>query len=154
MVELRPLIVVTGTIHIEGGETNTVRTSQRDQSGKRLKVTLDRNVSEDRRAAAVIATDYMRRLRRIHIMRTPFGVLVDPLRLTDVKELWNTINRKIIAYNSTTRVCAISNCVLWEKLHGTRLAAVSGWIDARVSENEETVLSVLSALEFKPKATA
>lgn len=139
MVELRPLIVVTGTIHVEGGEKSTVRHTQRnpDESSRRredMTVTLDRQVTPDRRAANVITTDYMRRLRSIVLLRTEFGALVDPARLPEVKALIADSSRRITEFNSTKRVCRLSNCALWERLVGNRLVAVSGWIDAHVDD--------------------
>src|SRR5689334_4722362 len=83
MVELRPLILVTGTIHAEGGRTHKVESS----SGSRF--VQKRDISKDRRSADVISTTYMRRLRQLRILRTPFGTLIDPAKLDAVKTMIN-----------------------------------------------------------------
>jgi hypothetical protein len=134
MVELRPLIVITGTVRVEGGETNTVQKTSSEHAGT-LTVIMQREISKDRRAANVITTDYMRRLRQLGLLRTPFGVLCSTKQLPEVKQLQMDTGRKVAEYNSTKgRACRLSNCMLWEPLQGARAAAVAAWIDERVKD--------------------
>jgi len=149
MVDLRPLIVVTGTARVEGGERNKVRYKG---EGTRQVVTVDRQISDDRRAANVIATDHMRRLRGITLLRTPYGVLVDPARLPELKGVLKKLTDKVVKYNSEERQCALTNCVLWEHLKGQRLTAIAGWIDAELAKGDEAIKKVLPELIVKKKA--
>ena len=76
MVDLRPLLVITGTLRVEGGE-RTKTASKVSGDGHKVKTTIVRDVTDDRRSANVIATNYIRRLRKLIIMRTPYGTLAD-----------------------------------------------------------------------------
>jgi hypothetical protein len=147
MVELRPLIVVTGTVRVGGGETNTVQ--ETSGTSTKLTVVTKREVSPDRRAANVITTDYMRRLRQIGLLRTPFGVLFSVKQLPDVKQLQIDAGKKIAEYNQgcvRRRVCKLSNCVIWETLQGARAVAVAAWIEERIAAKDPAVRRVLSEI--------
>lgn len=146
MVELRPLIVVTGTVHVEGGETNTVRNRSKTKTRAEGTVVLDRKVSPDRRDANVITTNYMRKLRMMAVLRTPFGVLLKVNQLDELRQLLSDVGGRIATYNVVPRKCSLSNCVLWERLRGTRLIATAGWIDAQLAGGNTDVKKALSAL--------
>jgi hypothetical protein len=147
MVELRPLIIVTGTVHVEGGDVIAVRGTRHEKARATTRIVLDRQVSSDRRAANVIATDYMRKLRAVRILRTPFGVLVDPKRLDEVKQLIVDVGKRIGEYSAAgKRACVLSNCVVWEHLRGNRLTAVSAWIETKLSRGDEPVKTALPQL--------
>lgn len=152
MVELRPLIIVTGTARVEGGEKNRVRYKAKDGNQNQQVVTVDRQVTQDRRAANVIATDHMRRLRGVTLLRTPYGVLVDPARLPEMKDALNRVSKKIVEYNKAKRACGLTNCILWEHLKGQRLAAVAGWIDAELAKGNDEIKKLLPELTMKKKA--
>lgn len=145
MVKLRSLIVVTGSVHVEGGETNTVknRSAQRTTST----ITVRRQVDPARRAANVISADYNRRLKRLpgFLLRTPYGVLVDPKEgAPAVRELLVDIDKKIAARNGNA--CKVSNCVLLERLSGDRQDRIEEWINTQSTDS-----TVKAAL---PKLTA
>lgn len=144
MVELKPLIVVTGAVHVEGGEQNRVRDEESIRAGNRMTIVVDRKVSPDRRAANVIATDFVRRLKGIALIRTPFGVLISPKRLDDLKAIIAQSNRKIAEFNSTKRSVKLTDCVLWEPLDGKRRHAVAGWLAAKKAEKNAVVLAALN----------
>jgi hypothetical protein len=146
MVDLRPLILITGTIRVDGGEKNRVRNEDSTRAGNSMKVVTDRTVSKDRRAANVIVTDYMRKLRGIVILRTPYGTLLDPARLDEFKKLMAGVLHKIVDYTNDERRTRLTNCVLWEKLVGQRQAAVAGWIAAELAQGNEEVRLALKDL--------
>lgn len=157
MVELRPLIVVTGTVRAEGGETNTVRNTNKPKEGKTetsMVISVERTVSKDRRIANVITTDYMRKLRQLRLVKSPFGALISPKDLHAIKQLCADVGRKIAEYNKTTRSCVLTNCVLWENLLANRRLAVAGWIDARIVAEDEEVLRALPQLVVGAKLAA
>lgn len=131
MVELRPLIVVTGTVRVGGGEKTK---TESDVTGHRVVSTTVRNVSDDRRAANVIATNYIRRLGKVILLRTPFGALVDKARFDELEALVNQASIDISRFNSVKRRCVLTNTLVWERLEKNRLAAVSGWIAANAAE--------------------
>lgn len=134
MVELRPLILVTGTIHAEGGRVHKVESS----SGSRF--VQNRNITKDRRSADVISTTYMRRLRQLRILKTPFGTLVDPAKLGEVKTMINEATSAVAEFNRhESAACVLENCMLWEPLKGARLAAVQGWIARKLMEKDSEV---------------
>ena len=147
MIDLRPLIVVTGTVHVEGGERNRVRSSNAKNGSSRQEIVVDRSVSVDRRAANVIVVDYGRRINQIALVRTPFGILVDPKRLDELKRLLGRIDKKIRDFNTTrTGTARVANYVLWEPLEGVRKTAVAGWLLARKIAKDESVIEVIKEL--------
>jgi len=149
MVELRPLIIVTGTARVEGGEKNRVRYRPKGDNANQQVVTVDRQVSPDRRDANVIATDHMRKLRGVTLLRTPYGVLVDPARLPELKAVLNRVSQKIVEYNKTKRTCGLTNCILWEPLRGRWLSAVAGWVDAELAKGNDEIKALLPELTLK-----
>lgn len=146
MVALRPLILVTGTLHVRGGERSKVRNEDTTKNGASTQVVVTRTVSRDRKAANVIVTDYMRRLRHLAALRTPYGTLVDVERLDDLKKLLLLVSKRITDYSSDERKTRISNCVLWERLSGQRASAVAGWIDAELAYGSADVKDALGQL--------
>jgi hypothetical protein len=154
MVDLRPLILITGTIRVEGGEKNRVRNEDSTRAGNTMKVITDRTVSKDRRAANVIVTDYMRKLRGIVILRTPYGTLLDPSRVEEFKQLMAIVLRRIADYTAETRTTRLTNCVLWEKLSGQRQAAIAGWVAAELAHGNKDVKQALKELTEAPKLKA
>lgn len=154
MVDLRPLILVTGTLRVEGGEKNRVRIDDSTREGNNMQVVVDRRVTKDRAAANVIVTDYMRKLRGMVILRTPYGTLLDPVRLPEFKALMTTFDRRIAAYSSVKRGTRLTNCVLWEKLSGQRQTAISGWVAAEVVHGNEEVKKALGELMTETKLKA
>lgn len=150
MVELRPLIVVSGTIHADGGKRHKVQRQESHEvtdAGRTSNVFLQRReVSKDRRAADVISTAYLRRLRQIRVLKTPFGTLIDAARLPDVKTLLAKATEEVIEFNRSARSCKLSNCMIWEPLRGNRLAALQGWIARQVAEGDKRVKGALPQL--------
>lgn len=152
-VQLRPLLVVTGTVHVAGGETNNVRS--REAKGRTSAiVTTDRKVSTHRKAANVVATDYMREMRNLRLLRTPFGTLVAPERQMDLEALCARVEKKIAEYNAVPRICAVENCLLWERLQGNRLAAVTKWVSDRLALDDKDVTGVVEQLTKAPAVKA
>jgi hypothetical protein len=144
MVELRPLIVVTGTLRVEGG-LKRARTKAKAK-GSQIMVTESLNIGEDRRAGNVVAARYLRKLAGLKILHTPFGSLVDPKNLDRVKD---TISQAMIdcqAFNRAHEKCKVMNTMIWEHLRGQRLDAIIAWVDRRVREGDDSVTAVLSSL--------
>lgn len=160
MVDLRPLIIVTGTIRVEGGETNQVRkqagSQRRTADGRGTKATVVRDVSitDDRLKADVITTGYARRLQRLRIVKTPFGALVDAKSLDRVKMMLQRASADVIEFNSAHKRSKLSNCYLWERLSGNRLEAVRGWIDRQLVDGNKDVQDVLILLTGERAAAA
>jgi len=130
--------IVTGTVRVEGGETNRMKMMpQTDETRVREHVTVvqERDISKDRRRANVISTDYMRKLRAIRFIKTPYGALVAPEKLKDLRELLDEVNHDIAVFNKTSTRCRLTNCVLPERLSGERLSAVEGWLARQVKDD-------------------
>lgn len=153
MLTLRPLIVVTGNIHVEGGISNRGKQSKKDLGDRdRVVITQEREISRDRRSADVIATNWARTLRGLRLIKTDFGTLVDPARLPDLKEALDDVMRAIGKFNAAAGAgCAVSNCVIWEHLSGNRRTHVAGWLVHRAVEDDAEVLSVLPQIEAVPE---
>jgi hypothetical protein len=155
-VNLKPLIVITGCVRAEGGETHSARQAapqraaaarrRRQGAPEQITVTHKRTVAPDRRAANVISTDYMRQLRNIRAIKTPYGTLVDAKQLRAVKEMIQAATRDVAEFNAAAAASRLSNCLMWEHLAGNRLAAVQGWIARRLRDGDEVVHSAITAL--------
>jgi hypothetical protein len=139
MLSLRPLLVVTGSVHVEGGDEWESR--QRPAGSGRRKehvtVTIDRTITGDRRNANVIYLDFYRRLRKIQLCRTPFGALLDTTSKANLLRILDLMDRKIAAFNATAKTCQLTNCVVWERLAGNRQAGVAGWLARRARKDGE-----------------
>lgn len=150
MIDLRRLIVVTGTVRIEGGEKNTVRqqrgSTRRTDDGTKLVVVHEVRISDDRKKADVVTTGYARRVQHIRILKTPFGSLVDPKNLDKIKEMLAKASAAVSEFNRAHKATRLSNCMLWEKLDGNRLDAIRGWIDRRIVEKDQEVKDALPLL--------
>jgi hypothetical protein len=150
MIDLRPLIVVTGTVRIEGGEKNTVRqqrgSTRRTDDGTKLVVVHEVRISDDRKKADVVTTGYARRVQHIRILKTPFGSLIDPKNLDKIKEMINKASAAVAEFNRGHKATKLSNCMLWETLKGNRLDAIRGWIDRRLVEKDQEVKDALPLL--------
>jgi len=139
MLSLRPLLVVTGSVHVEGGDEweSKQRPNGVGRGKEHLKVTIDRTVTKDRRQANVIYLDFYRRLRKIQLCRTPFGALLDPSRKTELLAILDVMDHKIAAFNAESKTCQLTNCVVWEKLAASRQAGVAGWLARRAHRDGE-----------------
>lgn len=133
-MDLRPLIVLTGTLHVEGGLAKTTRSKAKRANV--VTVTENREVSPDRRRGNVVVTDVMRRIRQIRIVRTPFGTLIDPEQLDALKAVIAAATKDVAEFNSTAKDkdARLANTLLWEPLEGNRLVAVQGWVRKHLRE--------------------
>lgn len=145
--------MITGAVHVEGGDTHSAvqKNGAKKRAGvEQIVVTQRRTVSEDRRAGNVISTDYMRRLRHLRLVKTPYGSLVDPARLADAKALIASATQDVSAFNSQAsekaRTTTLTNCLIWESLSGNRLAAVEGWVARRLQSADAETRAALSGL--------
>lgn len=140
-MELRPLVVLTGTLHVEGGIDKKVRS--REKHGSTRLVTESRKISPARRQANVVVTDIMRRIRATRLLRTPFGTLFKAEALTAVQAIIEQATKSVQAFHGEE--CRLANTLVWEHLKGNRRDAVAAWVAARVTEKEvATVLSDLA----------
>lgn len=147
-LQLRALLVMTGAIRVEGGSKSRVRSSGRTADKKKVTMTVvqEHTVDPDRQRANVIVTVHSRRLRdRFHLLKTPFGALIDPKDLRGLKECMMEIAQVVAAFNKSTTECQLANCILWEPLAGNRLAAVRGWLAQR-QRKDAAVRAALPAL--------
>lgn len=133
MVDLRPLIVITGTLRVEGGE-RTKTASKVSGNGHKVEQVTVRNVTTDRRAANVIATNYIRRLRKLIILRTPYGALADKSNFEALNTMLNAASVDVARFNETKRNCSITNTLVMERLEKNRLNAVVGWVVANADD--------------------
>lgn len=155
MLDLRPLIVVSGTVHVEGGEKNRVRATNLTTNGTRQEIVVDRSVSQDRKAANVIVTDYWRRLKAISLLRTPYGVLLDATKIDDFKKVLAHTAGKILEFNTSRRGSTrLTSYVLWEPLEGKRKAAVAEWIQVKRGEKDTAVTKAFKELRATSSAAA
>ncbi len=141
MLRLRPLVVVTGTPHVEGGFT-----SKRRKRGATV-ITEDLRITKDRKRANVIVVDYTRRLRKLVILRTPLGLLIDAVNLPVVEDLLRKLTRSAIDFNKTSTTTEITNCMLVEPLAGARRAAVEGWVARRLARDDAKAVAARARLE-------
>jgi hypothetical protein len=157
VLDLRPLIIVTGTIHVEGGERNRVRSGKRTpKNGQTQTRIVDRSVTADRHAANVIVVDYGRRLKQMALLRTPYGVLIGPETLDDLRQLIAASTKKIEEFNAKRKrsTTQLANYVLWENLSGVRQIAVAGWLEVQRKEKDEVVLAALGQLRITHPSAA
>lgn len=151
LLKLRPLIVVTGTLHVEGGLKSQRRASapgdKRMRGGTRTTVVQDREISAERKAAHVIFATYARRIKGLRIMKTPFGMLVAPDKLREVQALLVELTKRAAVFNKDSKVCKIENCLVWEELAGNRKAALEGWLARRKMEADDEVIEALPELQ-------
>jgi hypothetical protein len=142
-MDLKPLIVLTGTLHVEGGLAKTTRSKA--ERANVLTVTEKREVSPDRRRGNVVVTDVMRRIRQIRIVRTPFGTLIDPEQLEALKTVITEASKAVTDFNAKAGNAILANTLLWEPLDGNRLVAVQGW----VRKHQRELKDVLPALTVR-----
>lgn len=146
-MQLRPLIVVTGSVHVEGGDENTRQQHRPRRVGdvEKITVTHKRVISKDRRAGNVVSTAYMRRLRALRLLKTPYGTLIEPSRLPEVKKMFERATRDVAKFNAKEGATAhLENCLIWEQLRGNRLAAVEGWAARKLRENDLEIHAILT----------
>ncbi len=156
MLKLRPLIVVTGTAHVEGGEksrrmplhpsaTNT-KTGKR-RHGQEGLVTEKLEITKDRRAANVIAVNYSRQVKRLAVIRTSYGMLFLPEALPELQKILTELTRRSVEFNKTATTAKVANCFLWEPLASHRKAAVEGWLARGELECDKEVQAALLVID-------
>ena len=153
MIKLRPLLIVTGALRVEGGETAARRDSLRDAQGDhdRVMTSVTREVSRDRRRANVLVVNCARRLRKLRLLRTPHGSLVNPDRLEDVKALVALASIEAAGFNATSADCKLDNGLLWEPLAGNRREAVEAWVAAKIAAGVTEVCRAFPELDPQRK---
>ena len=146
MKRLSGLLVVTGTIHIEGGENSQARNTkvQNTKDEDRVTTIYTRTVSIDRRAGNVIVINCSRRLRKLRSLKTPYGSLVLPEYKRDLLAMFMLATQKVAEFNASSEGCVLANCMVWEVLAGNRLAAVEGWL-TRQARIDKTVRDFIAS---------
>ncbi len=119
---LRPMIVLTGSFHVAGGERTA---SERVSDAARKQV---KEITSDRRRANVHLANSARWLKTFKVMRTPYGLLVEPTELAALKDMLLKLSKVAAEFNASSTTCRLSNDLLWEPLAGNRRAAVEGWL--------------------------
>lgn len=147
-VRLRPLFVLTGTLHIEGGWSSTRTETDAVSRARATETTIvqKRAVSKDRERAHVIFSTYARNVKALRLLKTPFGMLFAPEQVSAVQALIVEMTKKASDFNKTARDCRIENCLVLEPLDGSRKAALEGWLARRRRENDAQVLAALPNL--------
>lgn len=147
-MKLRPLIVVTGALRAEGGRKSH---QEMTRKGDVMHIEEQRSISSDRRHATTLSTSYMRRLKRLRILMTPFGHIIDREKLPEVRRLLSRAANEVGTFHATPRDCKLTNCMIWEPLQGNRLMAFTAWLMA--NRNTPEVKAVLPDLRLIPAAT-
>ena len=153
LMQLRVLFVITGTIHVEGGDVNEVRKVPTIDDGtpkrgtEHLTIVQNRDISKDRRRANVITTHYMRELRQIRLWKTPFGTLIHPFRIREARALLEEATQNAAKFNKDSSGCKIANCMLIERLQGVRLAAVEGWLARCLKMKDDDAKSFVTSFD-------
>lgn len=131
MISLRPLLLLDGTLHVEGGKSRT---------------------DKERKAGNVIAAGYFRRTRELTILHTPWGRLVDPANLRKVKDIIAQATIDVGKFNATHTQCYVENTMIWEHLKGNRLDAVTVWLDRKLRDEDEEAKNAFSLLNIEKAA--
>lgn len=133
---------------MEGGETSTIRRVHRIGDGGDKSTALhDRVVTDDRKKAVVIVTDYMRKVRKNRLAKTPFGSIFDDnggVARAYLLALMEQANSSAIFFNKTSSSCKIWNCMVWEPLAGNRLKSLAYWYHHH--EHSKRAKAVLRAI--------
>ena len=146
MIELRPLLVLSGTLHVEGGLSKSVRKERGSKGPSHVVITEERTVAKDRRAGNVLAAGYMRRIRDLKLLRTPWGVLADPKNLAKIKDVIAQAVVDAAKFNESHAKCHVENHMIWEHLKGNRLEAVLGWVDRKLREGDQEVKDAITLI--------
>lgn len=133
MIELRPLLIVFGTLHVEGGRSR---------------------VDKERKAGNVIAAGYFRRTRELTILHTPWGRLVDPANLRKIKDVIAQATIDVAHFNVKHDKCYVENTLVWEHLKGNLRDAVTVWVDRKVQDEDSDVKDALALLTSAQGAAA
>ena len=147
-MKLRPLYVVTGTLHVEGGDTTKVKSTptQTRRNNAHMTVVHERTIHDDRRSGNTLATHYSRKVRNLRVLRTPWGSLLAPEQMGAFRELMAAATKDVAKFNRARKACSVVNSYLAERLSGQRLAAVEGWLMRQVREKNAAVLAARDAL--------
>lgn len=134
------MLVVSGSVRPEGGEAKV--------NGRKV-------FSPRRRAANVISTDFARRLRKLRILQTPFGHVVDPVNAAALRVELRRLSSKIVTFHKEQPDddCHVYNCMVVEPLKDPRRAALQGWLYRKQKEGDPKVLRALDQL-LPPEPTA
>jgi hypothetical protein len=137
------MLCVTGSICVEGGKK--VKTAARESREDSVAIVQERRVSAARRAADSLVATYSKRLRKLRIATTPFGVLVPPEKQKELRTLMFDISRAAMEFNKQGEDTRVWNCYVVEELQAskTRLSAILGWLDRKVREGDAQALRVL-----------
>lgn len=112
---------------MEGGESSTIRRVRQDSTEKRTSLH-DRVVTEDRKRAVVIVTDFMRKVRKNRLAKTPFGSIFEAATgHAYLAALSEQATSSAIHFNKQSTTCKIWNCMVWEPLAGNRLKSLTYW---------------------------
>lgn len=128
MIALRPLLIVFGTLHVDGGRSR---------------------MDKERKAGNVLAAGYFRRTRDLTILHTPWGRLVDPVNLRKVKDVIAQATIDVSRFNAVRERCRVDNTLVWEHLRWNLRDAVTIWVDRKVQdggdEEFKNAITLLSA---------
>lgn len=150
IVQLRPLLVVTGAIHIEGGYTSEVQTSAPGPRGATLS-TVKTNKTRARRDADVVASVNSRRVKKLRVLKTPYGLVLHAHSQPTLEAIMRDIARDVAAFNARGEACQMHNCMIFEPLAGARLQGVTGWINWRLRAKDAAVIKALPKILPVPK---
>lgn len=108
--------------------------------------------AEERKRANVITTTGIRQVGRLAVLRTPFGLLYDPERLLELREVISGITKRAIAFNRGAVNCVVWNYIVCEPLGGVRRTAVEGWLARKIKDADAEVAAALPLLDLRVAA--
>lgn len=152
IVKLRPFTLLTGSIHIEGGEQNRSKQAPTIDSAAgadvHMTVIQDRVVTPDRRKGNTLVTNSMRDLKPYRLLKTPFGTLVEPTKLAALQKLVLETGNRVAEFNDKSTTCKLFNCILLEPLRGIRQSAIEGWLSRRLADGDPEIRKLLPRLKI------
>lgn len=129
---------------MEGGQKTTVRRLQEKRLGENRTAIHDRVVTEDRRRAIVIVTDYMRKVRNNRLVKTPFGSIFEADSVGFLKQLMDRANKDVTTFNTASQTCKIWNCMVWEALADKRYECLAYWF--KNNSHSKRIAAILRAI--------
>lgn len=131
---------------MEGGQKTTVRRLE-EKLGHNKTAIHDRVVTEDRRRAIVIVTDYMRKVRNNRLVKTPFGSIFAFDNADFLRDLMVRANKDVSTFNTSSHTCKIWNCMVWEVLSDKRQDCLSYWFKNN-SHSKKTAVVLRTVLRL------
>jgi hypothetical protein len=137
-MKLRPFLLLSGTVTMEGGD-QTERVRGTRTGGEVQHLVVRRRVTPDRKRANTIATTVRRDVRRLSVLTTPWGTLIPLERHAELRDLLAKTSRTVAEFNKGATTTQLVNALTHDHLSGAILASVEGWIEKRLRARDAKV---------------